>query len=475
MDIQKIRLYGFYKVIGPYRALPNETHISLRAVQNLITENEEAVPVLPFCHNLFWKTHPQIEYVTATLNQRSLWPRNAPWIYEFSTTRGFSLHPELNLPSFWGNLWESVPTEAQKEILSGKMTLVVSNLPEEASPKSIIDIIQSLKKSGAPITRCRVLVSGLYRQTALDHIRETTGFQITPIPWFELYTLQDHQTDARPYRTDVTSEKDQEHFLKTRRSRKYTMLNRRIAQAPHRILSFLELLRRNLIDQGHVSMTWQCLNDPSKSFYDRIQEIEMLSQTQASRSARLTELIQYGYETFANGRGAILPKTLDRSFANDSHRKFSNATDDHRSQTIKNYFIDSYFSLIAEGFTTQTGAHDLEAPSMISEKVFYPIMNLHPFIILGEAHSLARLREYGYKTFSNWIDESYDDIESTEDRLFAALQAAETLCGLSEEQWQIMLSEMWPVLLHNRAHVQKRVDEFMDDLRAGRVFPNGPT
>ena len=44
----------------------------------------------------------------------------------------------------------------------------------------------------------------------------------------------------------------------------------------------------------------------------------------------------------------------------------------------------------------------------LDEKVWKPIYNYHPFIILGCPNSLKKLREMGFKTFEPFINESYD-------------------------------------------------------------------
>ena len=43
-----------------------------------------------------------------------------------------------------------------------------------------------------------------------------------------------------------------------------------------------------------------------------------------------------------------------------------------------------------------------------SEKTWKPIANKHPFIIVGPAGSLEKLKSLGYRTFSDFWDESYD-------------------------------------------------------------------
>lgn len=84
----------------------------------------------------------------------------------------------------------------------------------------------------------------------------------------------------------------------------------------------------------------------------------------------------------------------------------------HFNETI---MLDSWLTVISEA-----SFGDSEQTCFISEKTFKPIACSHPFIVAGNKHSLARLREMGYKTFSPLIDESYDNM-STWDRLNAII------------------------------------------------------
>lgn len=75
--------------------------------------------------------------------------------------------------------------------------------------------------------------------------------------------------------------------------------------------------------------------------------------------------------------------------------------------------------------------------------------------MLGVPHSLAALRKLGYKTFSKWIDESYDDIDNFNLRFKAVFAETKRLCALSDDQWIEMIHEMIPVLEHNHTHFIK--------------------
>lgn len=75
--------------------------------------------------------------------------------------------------------------------------------------------------------------------------------------------------------------------------------------------------------------------------------------------------------------------------------------------------LNSWFSIVSEA-----RYEDSENTVFLSEKTFKPIACCHPFVILGNKHSLKELKKLGYYTFEFLIDESYDELDNL-DRLEA--------------------------------------------------------
>lgn len=71
--------------------------------------------------------------------------------------------------------------------------------------------------------------------------------------------------------------------------------------------------------------------------------------------------------------------------------------------------LDTYVSLVSE-------AHcgDSDQTMFLSEKIFKPIATRHPFMVMGNKDSLKKMREIGYKTFEEYIDQSYDSLPTHE-------------------------------------------------------------
>jgi hypothetical protein len=85
----------------------------------------------------------------------------------------------------------------------------------------------------------------------------------------------------------------------------------------------------------------------------------------------------------------------------------------------------------------------------LTEKSFKPIALGMPFILTATAGSLAYLRSYGFQTFGDFWDESYD--LETDDFARAKKVAAvlKQLDDLSADDKQKLFQACWPVIEHN--------------------------
>jgi len=63
----------------------------------------------------------------------------------------------------------------------------------------------------------------------------------------------------------------------------------------------------------------------------------------------------------------------------------------------------------------------------LTEKILRPIACGQPFLLLGTAGSLQYLRDYGFKTFSDIIDESYDTVNNARERMESVINVMNTI------------------------------------------------
>jgi hypothetical protein len=87
----------------------------------------------------------------------------------------------------------------------------------------------------------------------------------------------------------------------------------------------------------------------------------------------------------------------------------------------------------------------------LTEKTFKPIAMGMPFIIVGTQGSLRYLRSYGFRTFGDLWDESYDDEPDDSRRIEKIAQVLKMLDGL-EEHRQDIFESAHEIIEHNWNH-----------------------
>lgn len=105
-------------------------------------------------------------------------------------------------------------------------------------------------------------------------------------------------------------------------------------------------------------------------------------------------------------------------------------------------YIDTYFSVVTETvfnypYTFRT------------EKIWKPIAMGHPFVAVSNCGYLASLRNLGFQTFGHVIDESFDQIDHSQDRIERIAQVIEDLC---RQDLASFLKECYNVCKYNQQH-----------------------
>jgi hypothetical protein len=115
------------------------------------------------------------------------------------------------------------------------------------------------------------------------------------------------------------------------------------------------------------------------------------------------------------------------------------------------YYEDCFCSVVTETYC-------FEDSLIFDEKMFKPIVFFQPFLVHCNRNGLKKLRDLGFKTFSQWWDESYDDLFDHR-RFEAMLKVALEISQWSLDKVNAVYQEMTPVLEHNHNHFTKVLPE----------------
>ena len=123
-----------------------------------------------------------------------------------------------------------------------------------------------------------------------------------------------------------------------------------------------------------------------------------------------------------------------------------------------------FYSKIALDVVTET-VFNYPYP-YISEKTLRPIACKRMFIIIGAADTLAILKIYGFKTWSDLIDESYDSISDPEERFLSVIESVNNFCKLSLTDVKQFLLNNQDRLDHNFQVLQSLKTQEVSKLRS---------
>lgn len=196
----------------------------------------------------------------------------------------------------------------------------------------------------------------------------------------------------------------------------------------HRVILVALLKLDNLLKEGHVSLA-EC---EGRNWYSSMNAIK----SQVHNHEVLRDMIYPREEEILN----IPPLFLDVEDMNVNQADLLPGTG--------YLYEDSFFSVVTEtNFYTDFGN---EIGRFISEKTFKPIAKGHPFVILSVPRTLDKIRELGYKTFSPYIDESYDLELDDNERLLKAFYEIKRLATMSQPEIENFIRAIKPICDYNK-------------------------
>jgi hypothetical protein len=375
-------------------------------------------------------------------------------VREFCTSLGIDMWNNVDLNT---SFLDFIPKKTLDDIKSGLAKLLVYYGYEEndINGDSLFrfhdDFVRKLNDKKVPLEN--VIYSDgniiLHQESDIDDIKMVVSNYC--LNSFYRYA-QEHKKNL--YHTShEKSNQNRQKWENTRKRirNKHFMCYNRIPK-PHRALIVLSLFQNNNLDKGYVSFpdfgmsSWDVVVDKSdyirRKHYDWLIQDEKTLEEFDSVGKKLTE---------------YLPLELDKGF--DICHSITHFNLDH--------YLDSYFVIVTESHCTNT----MKSGNALAftEKTWKPIMNLHPFILVANKHSLKHLRNYGFKTFSPFIDESYDDIDDVGERILAIQNEVDRLCKLPIKQLHDWYWSIEDILKHNYYHFHEKFADserkrFLDEI-----------
>jgi hypothetical protein len=77
------------------------------------------------------------------------------------------------------------------------------------------------------------------------------------------------------------------------------------------------------------------------------------------------------------------------------------------------------------------------------------MVHRQPFIVVGPYKTLEKLREFGYKTFNEFWDESYDNIEDPNERMLKIVELCRFINNWSDQEKKKFFYKSMIITNHN--------------------------
>lgn len=302
---------------------------------------------------------------------------------------------------------KNIPNDILDRIRAGEVTLIFNNSHE--AYHDVVEYIYLYFVDGLNIPPQHITLLSesaiINEEVSRIAIKYNTGEIKTE--WLRIFEHNIHTVDHMPLNT-------LEHKTYTK---KFLNLNRR--WRVHRPLFVAMLKVNNLLDSGYVSMAPADDNQDWERIWDRI---------------------TYHEPDLSEHRDTIVNMPALYLDTYDMHINQVRLTED-----TDQYYLDTYFSIV-----TETNFYQEYGPGLfLSEKVFKPVGKKHPFLVLGRPHTLKKFNEIGYRSFSEIIDESYDNETDDRKRMQMVVNETKRLSNLSDSELSVFLDKAKEITEYN--------------------------
>ena len=321
----------------------------------------------------------------------------------------YIINPQPNY-NFIDTLTPTMLTHLQ----SGKVSILLVNMIDPSLEPGVIKEVEEFFN-----------LQGIKKVILLQgNVRNDTNTSIQMIDSIISLYQTANEIDRYPYPTALGYESDivriEDLNYHEQRSKKFMCWNRYMNK-PHRLGLCYLALKHNLLNDGFFSF----LYSPEDNTKDL-----------------LARIIDDG-ENYAEIIDNLLPYQIDTHHLEQAELgRFFTVTNNK-----KDLYLDSYLHIVSE---TQ---FDQDATPFMSEKTWRPILNLQPFIHVGNYLALNKIRELGFKTFHPFIDESYDLEADPKKRFWLIEREIVKFNNLSLEEIHNWYYSIKDTLIHNQKHL----------------------
>jgi hypothetical protein len=315
--------------------------------------------------------------------------------------------------SFAGNLLDSFQHQIRQQLVFGNAILIINHEAEAYTDKFFHEMHRLLHECQLRPTKVIYMVGSMEAKRQYEKFTELHQIpldrQVRVIQTVHVFRMLEVNLDDFACRPNI------------KKTKKFLSLNR--VPREHRLYMVSLMSYYNLLERGYVSLGLYPEQIPPA-----VNELHKIPTYSGLR-----DMIFEGFEKIRPN----LPLKVDDVNLMENQV--------HINSLPAKFYEETYFSVVS-----CTHAFKWQEPTVgFTEKEIRPILFKQPFLFHNINGSLKLLRSMGFLTFDKWFDESYDSEPNDYIRMHKLILETIRLSSIPDHEWDKMLEEMQPILIHN--------------------------
>ena len=340
--------------------------------------------------------------------------------FDFKSKFSYFVHVHHNQP-LWAKNLDVIPRKILDEVRSGNGKLIFDNTLEGKSIEGdefLNPFYESIDKLKLPTENIYFITNNLIAEkTHQDYDRENK-INIVSVMWnvFDIQRLKGEKNLPMKVRADMEYKYKSVNIFKIKHFLKINRTNRDERDIFMLFLNFEKLLDKCLVSFPELHK-WP---DYPDMFYKYTQN-ENIEDLKSQLPFDIDETDETNHGPAGLGKGMF---NADLPFDPIHYR-------------------DTFISIVMGAFPFDTSGYHLHSST------FNPMYCGHPIIQFAPYKTLDVMKQYGFKTFDKWWDESYDNEKDDWKRLQMIMDLVLKLSNYDEKDLLNMYEDMRETLQHN--------------------------
>lgn len=326
------------------------------------------------------------------------------WVYPIEPWGHLMYSLNIEAIDDYVNFFESIPTDIIAQINNNNGKLLINYSHEGwVSEWSLKGFYLGAKNAGIKFKNIILILNDYNLEDKLNKFKENYNIDEYPVVInYSFYLTASSHNFYQTYKYINVADR----HLTTFKPYRFLCLNRRLDL--HRVVLLSEILN-SIKDESLVSFDKTLVTNEIDNLFSKRPDIK-------AKFNNLPDKVVADIEDIANVNG----------YKNENEK----------------LFLDSYVSIVTE--TSFYIDNDF-----ISEKIWKPLYQFHPFIVVGRPHLLKYLRDIGFKTFDFLIDETYDTIEDNDLRMELIIKEIEKVNNIPMYKLDSIIKANFNIMKHN--------------------------